>query len=125
MKQPGRRDFLRDAGAGLGAAWAWLRPGRAAAAAGGDAPAARAEQPLPTPAPVRVVAEGFPQIPSGEARPLDLAPARWLWLPSQRTLANTFVLFRRELELAAAPVRATGWITADSRYRLSVNGVRV
>ena len=30
--------------------------------------------------------------------PIDLAPARWLWLPCERTLANTFVLFRRELD---------------------------
>jgi hypothetical protein len=56
---------------------------------------------------------------------LDLSPARWIWLPSQRTLPNTFVLFRRELVLPAPPVRAAGWITADSRYRLSVNGRRV
>ena len=56
---------------------------------------------------------------------IDLAPARWIWLPSQRTLPNTFVLFRRELELETVPVRASGWITADSRYRLTVNGRRV
>ncbi len=53
---------------------------------------------------------------------VDLAPAQWIWLPSQRTLPNTFVLFRRELNLDTAPVRAAGWITADSRYRLTVNG---
>src|SRR5262249_58115156 len=34
---------------------------------------------------------------------LDLAPARWIWLPSGRTLANTFVLFRRELTLDELP----------------------
>jgi hypothetical protein len=56
---------------------------------------------------------------------VDLAPAQWIWLPSQRTLANTFVLFRREVTLPAVPVRARGWITADSRYRLTVNGRRV
>jgi len=47
--------------------------------------------------------------------PVDLAPARWIWLPSQRTLPNTFVLFRREFHLDQAPRRAKGWITADSR----------
>src|SRR6478752_3893320 len=54
----------------------------------------------------------------------DLAPARWIWYPSRRCLANTFVLFRRLLELPSAPVRATGWISADSRYLLEVNGQR-
>ena len=56
---------------------------------------------------------------------MDLSPATWIWLPSQRTLANTFVLFRRTLELAERPARAAGWIAADSRYRLTVNGRRV
>ena len=35
------------------------------------------------------------------------------------------MLFRRELELAAAPVSARGFVSADSRYRLFVNGRRV
>ena len=56
---------------------------------------------------------------------IDLAPAHWIWFPSTRTLPNSFVLFRRKLELPAAPVSAAGWISADSRYRLTVNGVRV
>jgi alpha-L-rhamnosidase len=56
---------------------------------------------------------------------LNLEPARWIWLPSQRTLANTFVLFRREVTLIEKPRAATGWIAADSRYRLTVNGARV
>ena len=55
---------------------------------------------------------------------LDLAPARWIWLPGQRTLQNTVALFRREVVCAAPPRRATGWIVADSRYRLLVNGER-
>ena len=55
----------------------------------------------------------------------NLSPAQWIWYPSSRTLQNTFVLFRRELHLAAKPRRATGWISADSRYRLEVNGQRV
>lgn len=55
----------------------------------------------------------------------NLAPAEWVWLPSGRTLSNTFVLFRREIDLPAQPVRATGWISADSRYRLTINGRRV
>jgi alpha-L-rhamnosidase len=56
---------------------------------------------------------------------IDLAPAEWIWFPSKRTLPNTFVLFRREFDLSEAPIRADGWISADSRYRLTVNGARV
>jgi len=56
---------------------------------------------------------------------LDLTPARWIWLPSGRTLPNTFVLFRLGVALPGAPGRATAWVTADSRYRFTVNGVRV
>ncbi|MBN1346359.1 MAG: alpha-L-rhamnosidase N-terminal domain-containing protein [Phycisphaerae bacterium] len=56
---------------------------------------------------------------------MNLTPAQWIWLPSSRTLPNTFVLFRKELMLDAAVKKATGWITADSRYRLTVNGERV
>ena len=63
--------------------------------------------------------------PTWDPVPLNLSPARWIWLPSQRTLPNTFVLFRRELKLRAAAGKAAGWITADSRYRLTVNGRRV
>ncbi|MBN8216247.1 MAG: alpha-L-rhamnosidase N-terminal domain-containing protein [Spirochaetes bacterium] len=53
---------------------------------------------------------------------LNLAPARWLWLPGARTLPNTFVFFRRRIRLDAAPMRAELQILADSRYRLTVNG---
>jgi hypothetical protein len=61
------------------------------------------------------------------ARPMlpDLRPASWIWYPSGRTLPGTFILFRRQLRLPAKPRRATGWICADSRYRLEVNGQRV
>ena len=65
--------------------------------------------------------------PAARWRPyrVNLAPAQWIWLPSQRTLPNTFVLFRREVTLSGRPRKAAGWITADSRYRLTVNGRRV
>ncbi len=59
------------------------------------------------------------------SRRLDLSPARWLWYPSGRCLPSTFILFRRAVTLSAKPVKATGWIAADSRYRLEVNGERV
>lgn len=56
---------------------------------------------------------------------MNLSPARWIWFPSQRTLANTFVLFRKEISLVQKPKQAVAWITADSRYRFVVNGRRV
>ena len=56
---------------------------------------------------------------------IDLSPARLIWFPQQRCLNCTFILFRREINLPAAPISARGWLTADSRYRLWVNGQRV
>ncbi len=87
------------------------------------AEASRSPEPKPAPAPLRV-AQGQWPVPLPGTR-VDLAPARWLWLPCERTLANTFVLFRRELRVEGAPASARGWISADSRYRLFVNGRRV
>lgn len=57
--------------------------------------------------------------------PVDLSPARWIWYPCGRTLQNTFVQFRKEFTLESAPAEAKGWILADSRYKLYVNGERV
>ncbi|MCL2118611.1 MAG: alpha-L-rhamnosidase N-terminal domain-containing protein [Planctomycetaceae bacterium] len=63
----------------------------------------------------------------GDWRPIavDLEPARWIWIPSERTLSNTFVLFRKEIDVKGPLKSATGWVTADSRYLLRVNGQRV
>ena len=58
-------------------------------------------------------------------RVLDLSPAKWIWYPSDRVLQNTFVLFRKEFNLNSVPDSAAGWIIADSRYQLFVNGQRV
>jgi alpha-L-rhamnosidase len=69
-------------------------------------------------APKAVMASNRPRLP-------NLEPAHWIWYPSARTLQNTFVLFRREVALSSKPRRATGWISADSRYRLELNGQRV
>ena len=52
----------------------------------------------------------------------DLAPAKWIWFPVERTLPNTFALFRKTITLDSVPKSARGWIAADSRYRLTVNG---
>ena len=59
------------------------------------------------------------------AAELDLSPARWIWYPSERTLQNTFILFRKEINIEKDRVNAKGWIIADSRYQLFVNGQRV
>lgn len=59
------------------------------------------------------------------SRNLDLAPAQWIWFPSERCLANTVILFRKSIELPAKPAKATGWILGESRYKLYVNGNRV
>jgi hypothetical protein len=67
----------------------------------------------------------IPTVPRPKNPLPDLSPARWIWYPSERTLQNTFVLFRRQLDLPDKPRRATGWIVADSRYRLEVNGQRI
>ncbi len=56
---------------------------------------------------------------------LDLSPAQWIWYPSGRTLPNTFVFFRRQFRLNAPVRRAAGWVCADSRYLLHVNGSRI
>ncbi|WP_106831749.1 alpha-L-rhamnosidase-related protein [Parabacteroides pacaensis] len=56
---------------------------------------------------------------------LDLSPAKWIWYPSGRTLQNTFVLFRKEIYLDKEVTQAKGWILADSRYQLYVNGKRI
>ena len=57
--------------------------------------------------------------------PLDLSPAKWIWYPSGRVLQNTFILFRKEIKLDKQPDKAIGWLLADSRYQLFVNGQRV
>ena len=70
----------------------------------------------------------FLSISSFSAQPetrLDLSPAKWIWYPSERVLQNTFVLFRKEFDLEKQPAKATGWLLADSRYQLFVNGQRV
>ena len=56
---------------------------------------------------------------------LDLSPAKWIWYPCDRVLQNTFVLFRKEFDLNSIPDTAVGWILADSRYQLFVNGKRI
>jgi alpha-L-rhamnosidase len=67
----------------------------------------------------------LPQLLPSAIRTLNLSPARWIWYPMQRCLANTVVLFRKEITLASKVVRATGYILGDSRYLLYTNGKRI
>ncbi|MEI7577165.1 MAG: hypothetical protein WCK51_09740 [Armatimonadota bacterium] len=63
--------------------------------------------------------------PEKAASTFSMKPARWIWLPSNRTLANTLVYFRKEFDLDEIPKESKGWICADSRYVLYINGQRV
>ena len=126
-----RRDFLTASGLAAISAAA-LTPGEAAAQAPSTNTAtletelkkAIASATSAAPSPVGAVA-GADIAASVASGPLDLSPAKWLWYPGDRTLPNTFVLFRRVLKLAAKPRKATGWIIGESRYQLEVNGKRV
>jgi hypothetical protein len=128
---PSRRVFLRRLGASVAASVAVPAAARGNPLAGPPPTGGGAGRPAsPGPAaseaaapPVPVAQAGWPVPEPGAA--VDLSPAEWIWMPSQRTLANTFVLFRRELEVVGTPVSARGWVSADSRYRLWVNGRRV
>lgn len=102
-----RRNFLKHTA--LGSAW-WLGAGHASSAA------TDMEEAFPIPS----VATGPAYTPA-----LDLRPARWIWFPSRRCLPNTFVLFRKSVELDVVPDNTRGWLLADSRYQLFVNGQRV
>ncbi len=55
----------------------------------------------------------------------DLSPAKWIWIPCERTPPCTFVFFRHEFTLTDLPTSSPGWISADSRYLLYVNGERI
>ncbi|MBI5385890.1 MAG: alpha-L-rhamnosidase N-terminal domain-containing protein [Verrucomicrobia bacterium] len=102
-----RRDFLKSSVVTSGSVLLANSP-----SAGAASVTAGAIEPVSSPASPR------PRLP-------DLSPAKWIWYPSGRTLQNTFILFRREVSLKARPRRATGWIAAESRYKLEVNGQRI
>ncbi len=54
----------------------------------------------------------------------ELKNAKWIWLPSQRTLPNSFMLFKKNFDLREFS-NARCYIFADSRYRIFINGKRV
>lgn len=66
--------------------------------------------------------EDVPNLQQLYSPTLDLTPAKWIWYPSERTLQNSVFLFRKTFNLNSLPDLAKGWILADSRYKLYVNG---
>ena len=51
--------------------------------------------------------------------------ASWIWDRPLQVERNVYSYFRKEFSLSASPASATGWISADSRYQLFVNGTFV
>src|SRR4051812_9282369 len=51
--------------------------------------------------------------------------ANWIWGAGEPAPRNTHMQFRREFSLAAEPTAASLHISADARYILYVNGVRL
>ncbi len=104
LPEPTRRDFLKHTSLG-GLSFLWNPP-------------TPAKQPTPlTPATIQPVIEVNKQ--------LDLAPARWIWYPMERCLANTVVLFRKDFNLSEKPLSAKGYVLGDSRYIAFANGQRI
>jgi hypothetical protein len=66
-----------------------------------------------------------PEHDESQIRILDLSPAEWIWYPSERTLQNTMLLFRKVIDLPGRIEKARGFIHGESRYLLYVNGQRV
>ncbi len=60
-----------------------------------------------------------------QKRSIDLAPAKWIWVPSERTLPNTFALFRKSFTVTKPISSAIGYILGSSRYLAALNGKRV
>lgn len=56
---------------------------------------------------------------------INLAPSKWIWAPSGRTLPNTFARFKKTFTIGENLKSAKGYILACSRYLLRVNGKRL
>ena len=54
-----------------------------------------------------------------------LEHARWIWSDGSAKAVNAYRYFRTVVRLPDAPVAAAGWVSADTRYGLVVNGRRV
>lgn len=73
----------------------------------------------PSPDPVRPAAALQAVIPAPDAFP---AAGRWIWCDGEEQPLNFYLHFRRSLICDSRPSRAEIAVTADSRYRLFVNG---
>ena len=51
--------------------------------------------------------------------------AKWIWAKVQAAEPFQFVRFRKTFDLDAAPEKATAFVTADTFYRLWINGALV
>jgi alpha-L-rhamnosidase len=67
----------------------------------------------------------LPASRQAEEPAFDLAPARWIWYPFERFPANSFVLLRQEFQISGPVRQARGWVVADSRYELRLDGRRL
>ncbi|MEN6602074.1 MAG: alpha-L-rhamnosidase N-terminal domain-containing protein, partial [Bryobacteraceae bacterium] len=54
---------------------------------------------------------------------LDHWRARWIWDDYNRETTNIYVCLRKVVNLQAAPRAADVWVTANSVYKLWINGV--
>jgi len=53
---------------------------------------------------------------------MPLAEAKWIWLPQENPIVNQYVCFRKRIHLAGVSRRAMMDISADSDFRVWVNG---
>jgi len=58
-------------------------------------------------------------------RSYKFPPTGWIWTDLEETVAHRRVLFRKALTIDTVPEKAMVKLSADSRYRLYVNGVSV
>ncbi len=107
---PSRRGFLKNGSLG-GLSLLWNPPTAPQQPAEATPPTTAAH----TPVPITIAAN----------KALDLSPARWVWYPMERCLANTMVFFRKEIYFSGKPSKASGYVLGDSRYIFYVNGQRV
>ena len=63
--------------------------------------------------------------PNHETSAVFSPAARWIWLPGEPSPVNAVVDFQGRFKLAGRPRGVRLRVSADSRYRLHVNGVRV
>ncbi len=70
---------------------------------------------------------GFASRAGDSSNPQDIAPAargrdKWIWIANPEPTHNSYIQVRKLFQLSAAPTKAEIKISADSRYKLYVNG---